>query len=244
MLNFNRTMTSEELTREKQKDYRNIVVIQIIIAVTGFSLAEVLFQEPSLARNLTITLLSGFSAVYAFLLWDLLRNFTNNQVLIRGILGLLTVIVVFGTMVEFPFYQILEFENKQVPLLIIHGLLFPVEITIISFALRDLFSGKYISSDKLWGAACVYLMIAISFGSLYDLINIMRPGSLGADLPLGLPGYLECLYYSFNILGGLDTVYNDPTRLVRNLGVVEAVWGNLFVVLIIGKLLTMPRKPE
>ena len=68
-------------------------------------------------------------------------------------------------------------------------LLFPIEITVISFAIRDIFSGEYLTVDKLWGSACIFLMIAISFGSLYDLICIVKPGSLGAPIELGLANY-------------------------------------------------------
>ncbi len=87
-------------------------------------------------------------------------------------------------------------------------------------------------------------MIGISFGSLYDLIAILNPSSLGTKLELGMPSYTENIYYSFNVLGGLDTAYPNPINLVRNLGVIEAIWGNLFIVLIIGKLFTMPRKAK
>ena len=103
-----------------------------------------------------------------------------------------------------------------------------------------MFSGNQFSVGKLWGAACVYLMIGISFGSLYDLINIIVPESFGVPITLGLESYSESIYYSFNILGGLDTAYTSPTKLVRNIGVIEAVWANLYAILIIGKLLGLP----
>ena len=84
-------------------------------------------------------------------------------------------------------------------------------------------------------------MIGIAFGSLYDIINIIQPGSFGEKINLGLESYSECIYYSMNVLGGLDTAYPNPTRLIRNIGVIEAVWGNLFIVLLIGNLLGLPR---
>ena len=125
-------------------------------------------------------------------------------------------------------------------MLLIHGLLFPIEVIIIGFAIRDLFSGNEFNMGKLWGAACVYLMIGISFSSLFDLLNIISPGSFGVTLTLGLESYAESIYYSFNILGGLDTAYTNPSQLVRNIGVIEAVWANLYAILIIGKLLGLP----
>jgi hypothetical protein len=113
-------------------------------------------------------------------------------------------------------------------------------MTVIGFAIRDMFSAGFITSDKLWGAACVFLMVGISFGSLYDLICIARPGSLGVDIELGLPNYSECVTYSFSVLGGIDSDLK-PTKLVKNISVIESVWGVLYAMLIIGKLLGLPR---
>ncbi|HEY5825511.1 MAG TPA: hypothetical protein VIT44_14145 [Cyclobacteriaceae bacterium] len=241
-LTLKRFLSQGELQREKTKDYRNIVIIQIVIIVFGLTLSEpLLINSKSEESKLIITIFSFFGALYAFLLWDLLRNFTTNRTLITTILIVLSGIVVIGSMVEFPYYQILHIADRQTYLLCIHGLLFPIEVTVIGFTIRDIFSGKFLSPDKLWGAACVFLMIGISFGSLFDLISIAVPGSLGADIELGLPNYSECVSYSFSVLGGVDSGLT-PSRLIRNISVLESVWGSIYGMLIIGKLLGLPRE--
>jgi hypothetical protein len=243
---FNFTLRSflsgVELQKEKTKDYRNIVLIQVAIIVFGLTLSEPLLSDPkSEVSKLIIAVFSFFGAVYAFLLWDLLRNFTHSRLLIQVILGVLCFIVVLGVLVEFPYYQVIEIGDRRTYLLILHGLLFPIEVTVISFAIRDLFSGGFFTADKLWGAASVYLMIAISFGSLYDLISIAWPGSLGVNIELGLPNYAECVTFSLGTLGGVDAGLN-PTRLIRNISIIESVWGSIYGMLIIGKLLGLPRQ--
>jgi len=241
-LSLKRFLSHGELQLEKTKDYRNIVIIQIVIIVFGLTLSEPLItNSKSPESKLIIAIFSFFGALYAFLLWDLLRNFTNNRILITSILVVLSGIVIIGSMVEFPYYQMLHITDRQTYLLFIHGLLFPIEITVIGFTIRDIFSGKFLSPDKLWGAACVFLMIGISFGSLFDLISIAIPGSLGADIELGLPNYSECVTYSFSVLGGVDSGLT-PSRLIRNISVLESVWGNIYGMLIIGKLLGLPRE--
>jgi hypothetical protein len=241
-LTLKRFLSRGELQQEKTKDYRNIVIIQIMIIVFGLTLSEPLLADSkSQESKLIISVFSFFGALYAFLLWDLLRNFTTSRILITVILGVLSGIVIVGSLVEFPYYQILHIADRQNYLLCIHGLLFPIEVTVIGFTIRDIFSGKFLSPDKLWGAACVFLMIGISFGSLFDLITIAIPGSLGADIELGLPNYSECVTYSFSVLGGVDSGLT-PTRLIRNISVIESVWGNIYGMLIIGKLLGLPRE--
>lgn len=243
MLNFTLKglLTRDELQREKTKDYRNIVIVQIIILVFGLTLTEPLLEDStSTVSKLIITIFSFFAAMYAFLLWDLLRNFTTSRKLLNILISVLVGVIATGILVEFPYYQILEVPDRRTYLLIIHGLLFPIEVTVISFAIRDIFSGGFFTSDKLWGAASIYLMIGISFGSLYDLISTAIPGSLGVPIELGFPNYAECVSYSLGILGGVDAGL-QPTRLIRNISILEAVWGAIYGMLIIGKLLGLPR---
>ena len=232
--------TPQELTIEKRKDYRNVVIVQVAIIISGFLLSTLLEEKGFISKSV-MSLFSLFGLIYAFLLWDLLKDFTKSKILLVGFFFLLSFLVVFGLLVEFPFYQVIEVEDKRLFFVVFHGCLFPIEATVIGYTIRDVFSGKTLTSDKLWGAACVYLMIGITFGSIYDFINVAYPGSLGAQIPPGWISYTESIYYSFNILGGLEPVYIPESKVVRNLGVIEAVWGNLYAILIIGKLLTLPR---
>jgi hypothetical protein len=237
-------LSKGELQLEKAKDYRNVVLIQVIIIVFGLLLSEPLLDDSkSDLSKFIISVFSFFAAVYAFLLWDMLRNFTTSRSLISTILIMLVLIVVTGILGEFPYYQIIHIANRQAYLFTLHGFLFTIEIIVIGFAIRDIFSGGFLTPDKLWGAACVFLMVGISFGSLYDLITIAKPGALGATIELGLPNYSECVTHSFCVLGGIDTGL-EPSRLIRNISTLEAVWGNLYGMLIIGKLLGLPRLEE
>ena len=232
------------LSLEKQRDYRNIVIVQVVIIVFGLTLTEFLQggSKTDIAKPI-ITVFSVFGVTYAFLLWDLLKNFTKNKLLLQLFFVVLIGITLTGMLVEFPYYTVIEIQNRQLYLLAIHSLLFPIEVTVIAFAIGDIFSGEFLTPDKLWGAACIFLMTGISFGSLYDLICIVKPGSLGKEIESGLPNYAECVTYSLSILGGTDGGYSNVSRLIRNISVLEAVWSNLFVVLIIGKLMGLPRPP-
>lgn len=242
-LSFQRILSKLELQHEKTRDYTRVVLIQVVIIVIGLTLTGPLLENPaSSLSKFIITVFSFFGAVYAFLLWDMLRNFTSNRFLINGIFFSLVALVVTGILVEFPYYTVIEITNRQAYLLIIHGLLFPIELIVIGFAIRDIFAGGYLTPDKLWGAACVFLMTGISFGSLYDLLTTAYPGSMGIAPPLGLPNYSECVSFSFGILGGIGN-NQETSRLIRSISIIEAVWGNLYALLIIGKLLGLPR-PE
>ncbi len=234
-------LSGAEIQFEKTRDYRNVVLIQIVIIVMGLTLSgPILEDSKSDLSKFIITVFSGFGAIYTFLLCDLLRNFTKNKVLIFVIFTLLIVTISIGILAEFPYYQFIEVTNRRTLLLIVHSMLFPIELTVIAFAVRDIFAGGYLTSGKLWGAACVFLMFGISFGSLYDLLSIIDRGGLGTEIELGFPNYSECVRYSFCILGGLDPGL-QPSQLIRNISVVETIWGTLYSMIIIGRLLGLPR---
>src|SRR5882672_5972011 len=130
--------TPDDRTREKQKDYRNVVMIQIVIIVGGLTLTEpVLLDSKSPESKLIISIFLLFSTTYMFLLWDLLRNFTDNRTLIITIFFVLTGIVIMGCLGEFPYYRVIDFPDRRIYLLVLHGLLFPIEITVIGFTIRD-----------------------------------------------------------------------------------------------------------
>ena len=245
MLSLFMYRTNGELQLEKQKDYKNVVITQIVIIVFGLTISGFLVDGSQTSQaKLAITVYNIFGVVYSFLLWDLLRNFTKNRLLIKVCFIVLVSIVIIGTLLEFPYYTILEVPDRRLTLLLIHGLFFPIELIIISFCVRDIFSGDFLTPDKLWGSACVFLMIGLSFASLYHLICIIKPGSLVDDPDIALINYSECVYHSLAILGGIDPDHPVASRLIRNISVMEAVWSNLFVVLIIGKLMSLPRPPK
>jgi len=54
--------------------------------------------------------------------------------------------------------------------------------------------------------------------------------------------FFESMYLSFNALVGLDTSYPNASRLVRNLALIEGLWSQLYLVLLIGRLLTPSEK--
>lgn len=234
--------TKSELLREKQKDYKNIVIIQIVIITFGLTLTEFILEGThSAAGKVVILIFSLFGAVYMYLLWDLLRNFTRSRALVNIILVVLVAGFTLALLSEFPYYRFLDPAHRRIYLLITHGLLFPIEVIVIGYAIADIFSGEFLTPDKLWGSACIFLMIGIAFGGLFHLICLVDPTSLGDEVDIGAANYSECVTYSLSILGGVDPTQPDASHLIKNISVLEGVWGNLYVVLIIGKLMGLPR---
>jgi len=242
-----KNLNTNELNEEKKKDFRNIVYLQILIIVSAMLLKEILaISGVNVATSNTIRdfLFLALGGSYVFVLWDLLRNLTKNNTLLVGMF----ILILFGLGVAFfavnPVYNFFPNDDAKRPyLFFVHLSLFAVETTVIYHCVYDIFSGKKLSAEKIWGSACIYLMIGISFGSLYDLVNIIKPGSMGIPLAQGLESYMVCIYYSMTIIGGHDA-FLEASTLIQNLGIIEAVWSNLFIVLLVGRLLGKPDVDE
>lgn len=238
-----KNLNTKELNEEKNKDYRNIVYLQMLIILSAMLLKETLaiagvdIKISNMIRDILFLTLGG---LYVFVLWDILRNLTKSNTLIIVMFLLMMVGLGVAFFIVNPVYEFFENENTKRPyLFFIHLSLFIIESTVIYHCLYDIFTGKKLSAEKIWGAACIYLMIGISFGSVYDLINIVNPGSMGIPLAQGLESYMVCIYYSMTIIGGHDA-FLQAIPLIQNLGIIEAVWSNLFVVLLVGRLLGKP----
>lgn len=242
MFGFLKKLSGDALTIEKKKDFRNVVFLQIVIIASALLLNDSLhmlgLKDSYVFRDIFFLFFGG---IYVLIMWDMLRNFTSNKTLIVSLFIIIMGTYAFALVTVNPIWKLFETQEEQRPsLLFIHSVLFIVEATVIYFAIFDIFSGKKVSQEKLWGSACIYLMIAISFGSVYDLINIANPGAMGQQVNLGLESYTACIAYSMTILGGMETPYPDAIPLITNLGIIESVWANLFIVLLVGRLLGQP----
>ena len=119
-----------------------------------------------------------------------------------------------------------------------------VMVVVIAYAIADLFRSPRNTVDKLWGSACIYFMSGIAFASVLYGILLIDPNAFGPGFdPSRDYGYIESLYLSFNSLVGLDTAYPDAIRLVRNTALLEGAWGQLYLVLLIGRVLA-PQEAE
>ena len=102
-------------------------------------------------------------------------------------------------------------------------------------------SRYYLNSDirhsvKLGGTVCVYLIMAIAFGGVFELVCIADPSVMAHGIPLSTAHFMESINFSLLMLGGLDIPY-DCAKLIWNIGALESIWGSLFIVFVVGRML-------
>jgi Ion channel len=94
-----------------------------------------------------------------------------------------------------------------------------------------------LTTDRLWGAAATYLMMGVLWSFLYAIVDRTSPASFavrGSIAPLDL---MDLLYFSFSTL--TTTGFGDivpVTRLARAAAMIESIAGQLFLAILIARL--------
>jgi hypothetical protein len=94
-----------------------------------------------------------------------------------------------------------------------------------------IYSHKEVTRDLIVGAAVVYLFMALMWTFIFVVVEILHPGSFSIPEGQDIGATQSFLYYSFVTITTLG--YGDitpVTRLARSLSVLEAVIGQLYLV--------------
>lgn len=99
---------------------------------------------------------------------------------------------------------------------------------------------RRVTSDTMYGAVCVYLLVGMTFGSLYDLIETLHPGSFQINVDTAGPAEIRwrtLIYFSFMTLTtiGLGDV-TPVTTQAQSLVSIEGVMGVLYVAVLIARV--------
>ena len=131
-------------------------------------------------------------------------------------------------------------ENMQfrfVAGLVSSSTLFFMQAICVYFMCVNLFLDETPIKEKLWASVCVYFMLAATFASLYSLLLTINPDALGVPLTNPMEIYILGMVFSFNVMSGIDPVYDHATETVRMTAVLESILSMLFMVILIGRLL-------
>ena len=129
-------------------------------------------------------------------------------------------------------------------LYLIHSIVF--NLIICGALLRQVFRSGEINGHRLRGAIAVYVLIGFLFALLFVLVENLAPGSFEGLAPHPRDHQIrDAVYFSFVTLTTVG--YGDVTpvgEVARNLAVVEALLGQVFLAILIGRLVTLTAPPK
>jgi hypothetical protein len=102
----------------------------------------------------------------------------------------------------------------------------------------NVFAAGHALGDRIFGAIVLYLLIGLTWGVLYGMLERKMPGSFAYGKESGIADWI---YFSFVTLTTVG--YGDITpvaRVARSLAVLEALIGQLYPAIIIARLVSLP----
>ena len=107
----------------------------------------------------------------------------------------------------------------------------------VAYLLRYVFSPDVMTNDKLFGAASVYLMLAVMFAYVYLLVQLVDPSAFGVRAGERPRSFYELLYVSFGLLTSNGPGDVTPVGAkVRSIVILEQIIGVLYVTILIARL--------
>lgn len=110
-------------------------------------------------------------------------------------------------------------------------------LAMAAFLVAGVLAEGRVDAERICAALCVYLLAGIAFGGLFAALEAVAPGSLAGPAPIDLD---DAVYFSFVTLATLG--YGDVTPMAsaaRALAVLEAVFGQLYLAVLIARLVSL-----
>jgi hypothetical protein len=235
---FSPSKITPQLTSERLKGYKWIIVGQFLLMISFLFGYEFFHQYPSANGQQILVALIGLLMIGLNILsYELIKDLTDNKTIRRLEFFLLWSGVIMGLGSS---TDLIDKNSALNNFLAVFSIAFALIafIILLYFTIYDIFNEKHDITYRLWGSASIYMLLGATFGVLYMLLSILLPDQFRFNSEVDLFRFASCYSYSFYTLSGIDSPFENFGLLIRNVSVIESVFSNLYIVLVVGRLLS------
>ncbi|HYC87499.1 MAG TPA: hypothetical protein VEB86_19835 [Chryseosolibacter sp.] len=232
------TAITPRVLSARLRGYKWILAGQLMVMTNFLFLTELFSRHPfPYWREILLGLTGGLLLLMNYLSYQLVKELTESVFVRRFVMVLLYAGVILALITG------MEVIDKGSSLFYT-AMILSTSSSLVSFIVlfylmtNDIFNEKHDVTYRLLGSACIYLGIGATFGLMYCLLELLLPGEFGIVSELDIFHFIPCYNFSFYTLAGMDSPFPEFSPLVKNISVIESIVSNLFIVLIVGRLLS------
>lgn len=228
----------------KSNLYGKLLIYVILMQVVVVLASESIFLTGDVnGSKYGGAIFSILDVVFYLYCTQLLKILGRRDLLIRTLQIYAIVGLIIGLSVAYPFADLYSSTQKQILFPLFHLSNLVVDIIFIFYILKDIFQSPETEIDHIWGAIIVYFLIILSFAEVFELILLLKDQNLlGKPYEIGYPSYIQALMFSQNSIAGMDSIYPEAHDFMKKIANLENISGNLFLTVILGRLLSVPIK--
>jgi len=122
---------------------------------------------------------------------------------------------------------------------------FAFDVFIVVMIFRQVFAEQQVRSETVFGAICIYLLVAFTFASVYAMLDTLQPGAFYFDPVTNLNrlhSRFDFIYYSFATMTSMGASGINPVSgQARSITVMETTLGVLYLAVLIARLMAAYR---
>ncbi len=171
---------------------------------------------------------------------------TGSAIILLSVyaVGIRRILVIFGLVLAAPtlVQHVLDLRVDAGALAVLSICLsFVFDVFIIVIMFRRVFSKDSPTTETIFGALCIYLLIGYSFASVYGMVATLQPHAFHLDPATNshsIPDRFDFIFYSFGTMtalgaSGIAAVSNQA----RALTVIQAMLGIFYLAVLIARLM-------
>jgi len=148
---------------------------------------------------------------------------------------------------DLSFYILFMFYRTNTLEAVENGITFVLFTFAIVIIFSEILSGKKITKETVFGALCVYLLIAVSYSSLFSIVETLAPGSFQYNSAVYAGETLlrpfDMIYFSFTTLTTVGFGDIIPTNMyAKSVVILEEITGVLYLAAIVSRLVAGMRE--
>lgn len=219
------------LLERRKRTYIWLLVIMILSYVSMCPFATLMPRSslwPDLLAGITVT-------AWYFLCLRVTFNFYANRI-VRVAYSSFLLFQMLSNVYVLTHWELAVVADLVVPASLAYAANFIGFGFVFYILLLDIFSQKHDLAYGLLGASNIYFLIPILFTYVYALLSLHNPAFVGADPSILETVLINSFNYSWHVIASID-YRGQVDTVIQQIGVLESIAANLFVVFIIGRLM-------